>query len=178
MHLAVELDGTQVGTLEGDARSFDFTASDAGRERLGTNSLALSVAIPLSPVSRRDHAARRRNWFAELLPEGDQYDHMLAQARLRRGDTLGFLARYGRDVAGALQLWDLDDPTEPRTPGLRAVTPQEIRGLLDDPSGPLSRSTRCLRSPPRASSAPRLGTTRPTPQRHEYALRAPRTAHS
>lgn len=39
----------------------------------------LSVTVPLVPAPRRDHAARRRNWFAELLPEGDQYDYLLAE---------------------------------------------------------------------------------------------------
>lgn len=95
----------------------------------------LSVAVPLVAVSRKHQASRRRNWFAELLPEGDQYDYMLRQAGLRRGDTLGFLARYGRDVAGALQIWDLDDPTEPKTPSTRPLDDAGIRQLLEDPVG-------------------------------------------
>jgi serine/threonine-protein kinase HipA len=60
---------------------------------------------------------------------------MLAQSGLRRGDTLGFLARYGRDIAGALQIWDLDDPTEPRTPAVNALTDPQVRRLLEDPLG-------------------------------------------
>jgi len=135
VRLAAELYDVRVGTLTGDARTFDFVPSEAGVERFGTGSAVLSVTIPLVAEPRRDHAARRRSWFAELLPEGSQYDHMLRQGGLRRGDTLGFLARYGRDVAGALQIWDLDDPTEPKTPGLAPVTASQIRRLLDDPSG-------------------------------------------
>lgn len=114
MRLAVELYDTMIGTIDGDARTFDFAPTAEALERFGTNSPVLSVAIPLTPAQRRDRTGRRRNWFAELLPEGDQYDYMLAQSGVRRGDVPGFLARYGRDVAGALQLWDLDDPTEPR----------------------------------------------------------------
>lgn len=135
MHLAVELYDTLVGTLDGDARTFDFTPAQAGIARFGTNSPVLSVAIPLASAQRRDHARRRRNWFAELLPEGDQYDYLLTQAGIRRDDTPTFLARYGRDVAGALQLWDLDDPTEPKTPAIRSVTAAEVRALLEDPIG-------------------------------------------
>ena len=108
MRLAVELYGQVVGELEGDARTFDFTPTSDGIGSFGTNSTVLSVTIPLSPTQRRDHARRRRNWFAELLPEGAMYDHMIAQAGLRRDDTPAFLARFGRDVAGALQVWDLD----------------------------------------------------------------------
>lgn len=135
MRLAVELDGTVVGTLSGEPRAFDFTATAEGMDRFGPNSTALSVAIPLAPSPRRDHSERRRNWFAELLPEGDQYDYLLAQGGLRRGDVLGFLSRYGRDVAGAVQLWDLDDPTEPKTPSFRTLTPTQVRSLLEDPIG-------------------------------------------
>jgi serine/threonine-protein kinase HipA len=141
MRLAVELYGVVVGTVEGDARTFDFIPTPEALERFGPNSTVLSVAVPLTPTPRRDHAARRRNWFGELLPEGDQYDYMLAQGRLVRGDTPSFLARYGRDIAGAVQIWDLDDPTEPAEPGLSSLTDREVRGLLEDPIGsPLANS--------------------------------------
>ncbi len=100
MRLAVELYGTTIGTLQGDARNFDFTPNEQAIAEFGVNSPVLSVSIPLTATQRRDHAGRRRNWFAELLPEGDQYAYMLAQSGVRRGDTLAFLARYGRDVAG------------------------------------------------------------------------------
>lgn len=135
MRLAVELHGVVIGALKGEARTFDFVPTAEAMERFGTNSSVLSVAIPLAPSLPRGHAGRRRNWFNELIPEGDLYDYMLLQAKLRSGDPLAFLAHYGRDVAGALQLWDLDDPTEPRTPALRAVTNKEIRRLLEDPIG-------------------------------------------
>ncbi|MGH3349362.1 MAG: type II toxin-antitoxin system HipA family toxin [Nocardioides sp.] len=135
MRLAVELYGTIVGGLTGQPATYDFVPSAEGIDRFGANSLILSVVAPLVGVSRKHQAARRRNWFAELLPEGDQYDYMLRQAGLRRGDTLGFLARYGRDVAGALQVWDLDDPTEPKTPSRRPVDDAGIRRLLEDPVG-------------------------------------------
>lgn len=135
MRLAVELHGVIIGTLEGEPRSFDFVPSEAGQQRFGANSTVMSVAVPLAPKPRRDLAGRRRNWFAELLPEGDQYDYMLSQGGIRAGDTLAFLARYGRDVAGALQIWNIDDPTEPRIPELRRVGHSEIRALLNDPIG-------------------------------------------
>ena len=135
MRLAVEIHGTRVGLLEGGARDFDFVPDPAGLALFGINSMVLSVTIPLVRHPRRDRAGRRRNWFAELLPEGDQYEFMLAQGALKRGDTPAFLARYGRDVAGALQIWDVDDPTEPRTPAVRSVTEEEVRTLLEDPSG-------------------------------------------
>jgi serine/threonine-protein kinase HipA len=133
MKLAIELYGHRFVTLEGDSRSFDVVIDPSAIDVFGVNSMVMSVAIPLVPKLRRDQSARRRNWFAELLPEGDQYEHMLAQSGLRAGDTLGFLARYGRDVAGALQLWNVDDPTEPQKPDVRSVTDSQVRELLTSP---------------------------------------------
>lgn len=142
MRLAVELYGVRLGTLTGEARTFDLIAEPEAIERFGAASTTLSVVMPLVSEPRRDHAARRRNWFAEILPEGDQYDYLLTQGGVRRGDVPAFLARYGRDIAGALQMWDLDDPTEPRTPSLRLLSDTQIRELLDDPvSAPLGNAT-------------------------------------
>jgi len=136
MKLAVELYGTRVGYIAGrDSRTVDFVPRPEAIDVFGANSRVLSVAVPLVSAPARQHASRRRNWFEELLPEGDQLDFMLAQRGLRRGDTLGFLARYGRDIAGAVQIWDVDDPTEPRTPSLEPVDDAGIRRLLEDPLG-------------------------------------------
>ncbi len=147
MRLSVELYDTEIGTLEGDARRCDFVPTPNAIERFGANSVVLSVAIPLVPTQRRDHSGLRRNWFSELLPEGIQYDYMLAHAGLRDGDILGFLARYGRDVAGAVQLFDPDDPTEPKVPRVRPVNDAEIRSLLEDPMGsPLANEPTAGRS--------------------------------
>lgn len=134
MKLAVELYDTVIGHLEGpDARSFDFVGAREATEVFGMNSRVLSVAIPLVRVLPRHLAGRRRNWFGELLPEGDQLAYMLAQSGIRRGDTPAFLARYGRDVAGAVQIWDVEDPSEPRRPGLRVLDARGVRDLLEHP---------------------------------------------
>ncbi|MDF2508389.1 MAG: type toxin-antitoxin system HipA family toxin [Microbacterium sp.] len=146
MKLAIELYGTLIGHLEGpDARSFDFVGLAEAAETFGANSRVLSIAMPLVRSLPRHHAGRRRNWFGELLPEGDQLDYMLGESGIRRGDVPSFLARYGRDVAGALQIWDVDDPSEPRDPGLLSLDPRGVRELLENP----------LRAP--LANAPGLG---------------------
>lgn len=132
--LGVELYGDLIGTLQGtDSATFGFEADPDAIDRYGVNSRILSAAIPLTPKPNRAKAEHRRNFFRELLPEGDQLAAMNAAARLVPGDVLGFLARYGRDIAGALQIWDLDDPSEPPTPELMPVTEERIRELLDEP---------------------------------------------
>ncbi len=58
MRLAIELGETRLGTLEGDARTFDFVPFPGAIDRFGVNSPALSVSIPLapSPLPSRDAA--------------------------------------------------------------------------------------------------------------------------
>ena len=87
MRLAVDLYGTRLGTLTGTERDFDLVLSDQAYQRFGVDSDVFSLAVPLVPRPRRDHAERRRNWFRELLPEGDVRAFMLANAGLRDGES-------------------------------------------------------------------------------------------
>lgn len=81
MRLAVDLYGTRLGTLTCTERDFDLVLSDQAYQRFGVNSDVFSLAVPLVPWPRRDHAERRRNWFRESLPEGDVRGFMLAKRR-------------------------------------------------------------------------------------------------
>ena len=133
--LAVELYGHEVGRLTGaDWRRFDFEAGRGAIERFGLGSTLLSTSVPLVPFGNRSHVARRRNFFAELLPEGDLLADLAAQARLPEYDALGLLAHYGRDVAGALQIYDPAVPGEPRTPYTTPIDEAGIGRLLQSPT--------------------------------------------
>lgn len=137
--LRVELDGTLVGTLRDEWRTFDFHAAREGIERFGLESTALSVDIPLTLAPRRSGRARRQAWFAGLLPEGRMLSRLAAEAGLPVHDTIGLLRRYGRDLAGALQIWDPEAPGEPRTPRLQPLSVHGVANLLrtvqDSPLG-------------------------------------------
>ncbi|WP_454294987.1 type II toxin-antitoxin system HipA family toxin [Salana multivorans] len=128
--LVVELYGTRVGTLAGDWRTFDFHADPAAVDRFGLDSPVLSVATPLAIRPSRGAKARRQGVFAELLPEGRMLERLAQEARVPTYDVIGMLRCYGRDIAGALQIWDPGAPGEPRTPSLTPVTHREIGDLL------------------------------------------------
>lgn len=131
--LVVELYGRQVGTLIGtDWRSFDFAPSSDAFEHFELGSTILSAAVPLLPRQPRGRAERRRNFFAGLLPEGSSLDDLAQRAKVTTSDAIGLLRRYGRDVAGAVQIWDPDDPTEPRTPTSDRLTRGELEVMLSD----------------------------------------------
>ncbi|MCP2264961.1 type II toxin-antitoxin system HipA family toxin [Promicromonospora thailandica] len=140
--LRVELYGHLVGHLysSGD-RAFDFRTDPAAFEHFRLGSTALSVSVPLSVVDSRGKAGRRRVFFTELLPEGNMLADMALRAGVAEHDVVGFLAHYGRDVAGAVQIWDPDLPGEPRTPRATAVTHDEVGAMLQDTrSAPLGNS--------------------------------------
>ncbi|MCL2849689.1 MAG: HipA domain-containing protein [Micrococcales bacterium] len=128
--LVVELYGTQVATLVGTARTFDVVAHADGLARFGLDSTIMSVAAPLAAVAPRGTAARRRNVFAELLPEARTLARMAADAGVADDDVIGLLRAYGRDVAGALQVWDPDHPGESKVPGTEPLTAEQVAVLL------------------------------------------------
>ncbi len=128
--LTVELYGTLVGTLRGDWRTFDFHTADQALETFGLDSQILSLAVPLTAIPARSTKARRQNFFAELLPEGRMLTRLADQAGILAIDVIGMLRRYGRDVAGAVQVWDPEEPGEPRTPRAEPIDTEGIGRLL------------------------------------------------
>src|SRR5690606_40375320 len=79
--LVVELYGVRVGMLVGsDWRTFDFRAERSTFDIFGVGSTVRSFAVPLEPAPTRSRAARRRNYFGELLPEGRMLTRMADQA--------------------------------------------------------------------------------------------------
>jgi serine/threonine-protein kinase HipA len=131
--LAVFLYGSLVGHLRGENRTFDFTPSTEAIERFGPGSTLLSLAIPLTQNPPRHLAKRRRNWFRELLPEGNLLEYMASRARLAPSDTLGLLGRFGRDVAGAVEILDPTANTGTEQPVHYPVDNAAIREYLENP---------------------------------------------
>ena len=130
--LVVDLYGWRIGRLVGDWRSFDFIADAEAVGHFGLDSPMLSVAIPLSAVAVRARKERRQNFFRELLPEGAMLRHLAERAQVDEHDVIGFLRTFGRDLAGALQIWDPDLPGEPLTPSVAPVTDAGIAAMLDE----------------------------------------------
>lgn len=130
--LVVELDGTPVGRLVGDWRTFDFHATSEGVQRFGLGASIISLAFPLTIRRVRSGKAARQAFFQGLLPEGRMLEAMAAEARVPVHDTIGLLRRYGRDVAGALQIWDPDVPGEPRAPRREEISETAVAEMLRD----------------------------------------------
>jgi len=128
--LNVELYGERVGTLVGERDRFDFHAEASAIERYGALSPILSVSVPLTSRPNPRSRNLRRNFFEEILAEGRIRERLGQNARLDAENTMGLLHRYGRDVAGAVQIWDPTDPLEPRVPVLEPVTDERIAEMF------------------------------------------------
>ncbi len=91
----------------------------------------LSCSLPVSSQRYRDAGT----WFRGLLPEGRALQAMADRARVPTYDTFGMLARFGRDVAGAVVIADHDPG--PRPGEVEAYTDitldDEVAGLEDRP---------------------------------------------
>jgi len=137
--LEVWLYGIKVGELTGSSwRDFDFTATPEALARFGVLSTVLSESVPFTVRPVQGRAARRRNFFEELLPEDLNRVRLAEQAGVEAGDTVGLLRRYGRDVAGAVEIFDPADPWEPPTRELRPLNEVQVRELADSyPTVPL-----------------------------------------
>jgi serine/threonine-protein kinase HipA len=142
MRLAVELYGERLGELIETRGGFDFVAAPQAVADHGIGSRLLSVAVPLVPRARPSDAALRRNFFDELLPEGRARTSLAGRAGLAPDYTMGMLARYGRDVAGALRIWDPEGPDEPRVPEAIPADDDRVEELLRAVrSAPLGNAT-------------------------------------
>lgn len=129
--LVVELYGVRVGTLTGKWRTFDVRLDSAAVVEFGLDSLILSVAIPLTAVPVGAHKQRRQNFFRELLPEGRMLNRLAQEAGLEEHDVIGLLRNFGRDVAGALQIWDPEVPGEPKRPALEPLSFTGVAMMLE-----------------------------------------------
>lgn len=89
------------------------------------NSPVLSCSLPLQ--SRPQDAL---SFCKGLLPEGQALQALAADAGLAVNETFGLLARYGRDIAGALVI--AENPPDERRFGVEAYTADTLAAAVDE----------------------------------------------
>ncbi len=95
-------------------RGVDLRYLPAVLDRYDRNVPLLSCSLPVQP--KRVDAT---SFFDGVLPEAPHRSELAARAEVIVSDTFGLLARYGRDVAGALVVMADDEP--PPTVGSRVI---------------------------------------------------------
>ena len=124
--------GTRIATFSPGTRdgAIHLTWTDAARDRWGIGSRVLSHLLPIPGRTSTTPPARARVWLEGLLPEGDMLTHLAVDAGVDPDDTLGFLAHYGRDTAGALVLVPAGSPDPARDGATAPVGDVEIGDML------------------------------------------------
>lgn len=113
---------------------FAFAYADAWREARGA--FALGPQLPLTaPVGQSpdQHSAIVRQFFENLLPEGDALDHAAQAHGVSKSNLLGLIHALGRETAGAIRLTagdgsaSISEEPEPLREITRAELSQRIR---------------------------------------------------
>ena len=97
--LAVWLHGIRIGTLTTNGKPYHLALrySAEALEQWPGNTSLLSCSLPLS-----SRTLNPLEYFRGLLPEGQHLSTVAGRAKISVTDLYGLLARYGRDVAGAV----------------------------------------------------------------------------
>ena len=129
--LNVELYGALLGTLSQKGKWFDFEVDRGAFERFHLSSTIMSLAVPLNLKYTASQKKRTGNFFAELLPEGRNYDWLVQSLPYSERTHYGMLRRYGKDIAGALSVYDPEDPASSVKAEAEFVNSNKIRYLLE-----------------------------------------------
>lgn len=108
---------------------FAFAYAEAWREARGA--FALGPQLPLkAPVDQSpdQHSAIVRQFFENLLPEGDALDHAAQAHGVSKSNLLGLIHALGRETAGAIRLTADDEaaPLADQAEQLREITREEL----------------------------------------------------
>ena len=141
--LIVELYGTVLGTLAPKEGLFDFETDYSAFERYQLSSTIMSLAVPLNLRYTALQKKRSGNFFAELLPEGRNYEWLAKSLSHGEQTPFGMLRKYGRDIAGALTIYDPEDAAYHANAEIELVDNKKIRYLLEHmPQEALANSPR------------------------------------
>lgn len=129
MKLTVQANGACIGYLSLDALSglyaFDYSVDWLAQEQR----FPLSPILPLvgQNLPAEQHSANVRQFFQNLLPEGQALDDAAQANKVSKSNLIGLLVALGRETAGALEI-GLDDslPLPAHLTAKRLLTPEEL----------------------------------------------------
>jgi len=106
MHLEVWLDRDLAGELSYDPGSnrFAFEYAPAWLSRPHTYPLGPTLPLTPAPATLDEHSAKVRQFFENLLPEGQALDDAANAYRVSKANLTGLLIALGRETAGAVRL--------------------------------------------------------------------------
>lgn len=126
--LAVWLYGTLAAQIE-QRRGHDLRLrhTKAAIERWPINTSLISCSLPVAT-----RWAPASNFLRGLLPEGQHLQVAASAAKVTTADTYGLLARYGRDVAGAMIITRHDETPDPSRWGIDPYNDESLAATIDN----------------------------------------------
>jgi len=122
-----------VGVLGHDPKANQFSFDYAAGWRNAAGRFPLSPQLPLqrpAGETAEQHSAQVRQFFENLLPEGEALDHAAQSAGTTRSNLVGLLIALGKETAGALRVTLTDDtaaaPAAAGADQLREITPAQL----------------------------------------------------
>ena len=107
MKLDVLMNGELAGTLSYAAQTHHYAFRNSPAWLLRKARYALGPTLPLEvdeAMTEERHSALVRQFFENLLPEGQALDDAASTHKLSKANLMGLLAALGGETAGALQL--------------------------------------------------------------------------
>ncbi|MCL1885643.1 MAG: HipA domain-containing protein [Dehalococcoidia bacterium] len=129
--LNVELYRAQLGTLTQKGSGIEFCVNNGVFAHYPLLSTVMSLAVPLRPIYTIHQKKRSENFFMGLLPEGKNYEWLLQSLPQDRRTAYDMLRRYGKDIAGALTIYDPEDMSSLKQASCEIVDGNTIRYLLE-----------------------------------------------
>ena len=136
MKLEVKANGQYIGWLSVDNDSglyqFEYSANWLSQEKR----FPLSPVLPLAAgmISAEQHSAAVRQFFQNLLPEGQALDDAALANKVSKANLMGLLIALGQETAGALTINLADRPTqaelEPVTSRMRLLSQEELSARI------------------------------------------------
>ena len=160
--LAIWLDQHPVGWLTHDPATNRFSFAYTRQWQDHPRSFPISPCLPFTPdagQTAESHSAAVRQFFENLLPEGEALDHAAHANGISKSNLVGLMVALGKETAGALRVTAATveaaqlagttvDHGEPaaigsgpasetekvsgQQPGLRLVTPEELSARIRD----------------------------------------------
>src|SRR3970040_735342 len=115
MNIDILFNGQPVGRLSHDPQVKRCSFADANEWLSREDRFALCPQIPLSPQDTETpetHSAAVRQFFENLLPEGQALDDAAAAHQVSKSNLSAMLMAVGRETAGAISI--RIDPSTPR----------------------------------------------------------------
>lgn len=105
--LEVWLDREWVGWLSHDGATNRFSFDYTPAWRAGQRSFAITPQIPLERDAEQTpewHSTAVRQFFENLLPEGEALDHAAQANGISKSNLVGLMVALGKETAGALRI--------------------------------------------------------------------------